>query len=97
VLDPLRPERRRRVAIHLDGRLCAVIVADEQRDDIARWKGTDGRHGFRWRLPDVAAKSEGLRIDVFDTDTGWALRGAPVRIEEGRAVASGGGARDERA
>ena len=90
LLDPDHPERRRRVAILLNDRLHAVVVAEDARDDIARWKGTDGRHGFRWRLPEAGATTEdGSRIDVFDADTGRPLRGSPVRIAEGRAVASG--------
>ncbi len=87
LLDPARPERRRRVAIELDGRLCDVIVAEEPRSDIARWLGTDGRHGFLWPVPAPAA--EGAWVDVFDADTGRPLRGSPVRVEGGRAAAGG--------
>ena len=89
LLDQGEPERRGRVAVHVDGRLREVIDADNQRTDIARWKGTDGRHGFRWPLPDELAVKDGTRIDVFDADTGRPLRGSPVRIESGRAVVSG--------
>ena len=84
VLDPHRPQQRRRVAIELDGRLRDVIVAGDRRDDIARWKGTDGRHGFRWPVPAPAA--DGTRVDVFDADTGRPLHGSPVRIHGGRAA-----------
>ena len=84
VLDPHRPQQRRRVAIELDGRLRDVIVAGDRRDDIARWKGTDGRHGFRWPVPAPAA--DGTRVDVFDADTGRPLHGSPVRIQGGRAA-----------
>ena len=84
VLDPGRPERVRRVAIHLDGRLRAVVAAGARRDDVARWKGTGGRHGFVWRLPAAAAAEDGTRIDVFDADTGRPLRGSPLRVKDGR-------------
>ena len=83
VLDPGRPEQVRRVAIHLDGRLRAVVAAGTRRDDVARWKGTGGRHGFVWRLP-AAAAADGTRIDVFDADTGRPLRGSPLRVKDGR-------------
>ena len=87
-LDPKNPERSRRVAIHLDGRLHEVISADRQRSDIARWKGTDGRHGFLWRIPEGVAAKNGTRIEVYDGDTGRPLRGSPVRIEGGQVVTS---------
>ena len=87
LLDPAHPQRRRRVGIEVDGRLADVIVAGEPRDDIARWKGTDRSHGFRWPIP--APWAEGTRLDVFDADTGWPLRGSPVRVEGGKGAASG--------
>ena len=87
LLDTARPGRRRRVAIELDGRLRDVIVAGEPRGDIARWMGTDGRHGFLWRVP--APEAEGARVDVFDADTGRPLRGSPVHVAGGRATAAG--------
>ena len=87
LLDPARPQRRRRVAIELDGRLREVLVAGQPRGDIARWLGTDGRHGFLWRVP--ATGAEGTRVDVFDADTGRPLRGSPVRVAGGQAVAAG--------
>ncbi len=87
LLDSARPQPRRRVAIEVDGRLADVIVAGEPRDDVARWKGTDGCHGFAWPVPAPAA--EGTRVDVFDADTGRPLRGSPVRVEGGRATAAG--------
>ena len=90
LLDTARPQRRRRVAIELDGRLCDVIVAAEPRNDIASWLGTDGQHGFLWRVP--AAADEGMCVDVFDADTGRPLRGSPVRVEGGRAAARRDGA-----
>ena len=86
--DPARPERIRRVAIHVDGRLRVVLAAASCRGDVARWKGTGGRHGFLWRVPDAAA-TDGARIDVFDADTGRPLRGSPLRIRGGRAEAHG--------
>ena len=86
VLDAHHPQQRRRVAIELDGRLRDVIVADNQRDDIARWRGTEGRHGFLWPIP---APAEGMRVDVFDAVTGRPLRGSPVRVAGGRATAAG--------
>ena len=87
LLDPERPGRRRRVAVEIDGRLCDVIVAGDRRNDIARWLGTDGKHGFLWRVP--AAAADGTQVEVFDADTGGPLRGSPVRVERGRAAASG--------
>ena len=86
VLDTHHPQRLRRVAIELDGRLRDIIVAGNQRDDIARWRGTEGRHGFLWPIP---APAEGTRVDVFDADTGRPLRGSPVRVEGGQATAAG--------
>ena len=86
LIDPDRPGRRRHVAVELDGRLCDVIVAGDRRNDIARWLGTDGQHGFLWRVP--AAAADGTRVNVFDTDTGRRLRGSPVRVEGGKVVAS---------
>jgi len=88
-LDPRSPDRRRRIAIHVDGALREVVIAGEHRADIARWKGTGGHHGFRWPIPDDVATNDGTRIDVFDADTGVALRGSPLRIEGGRVVRSG--------
>ena len=88
VLDRSEPGHCRRVAIHVDGRLRAVVVAGQRRDDIARWKGTGGRHGFVWPIPETVATTEATRIEVFDADTGRALRGSPLRVEEGRVVAS---------
>ena len=87
LLDAAHPGRRRRVAIEVDGRLCDVITAGEPRGDIARWKGTDGRHGFAWPVPAPAA--EGTRVDVFDAASGRPLRGSPVRVEGGQATAAG--------
>ena len=88
LLDRGDPERKRSVAIHLEGRLPEVIVAEGRRDDIARWRGTDGYHGFLWQIPEDLAATDGARIDVFDAVTGVALRGSPARIEGGRVVAS---------
>lgn len=86
-LDSDGPERSRMVAIHLDGRLQATIVASAPRRDVARWRRTGGRHGFVWPVPGAAA-ADGTRIDVFDAATGRPLRGSPIRIEGGRAAAS---------
>ena len=88
LLDQGAPTRRRRAAIHVDGRLRAVIRAEEQRRDIARWKDTDGHHGFRWRPSDAADVADGTRIDIFDVETGRALRGSPVRVEGGAIIAA---------
>ena len=88
LLDQGAPSRRRRAAIHVDGRLRAVVRAEEPRRDIARWKDTDGHHGFRWRPTDAADVAEGTRIDIFDVETGRALRGSPVRVEGGAIIAS---------
>ena len=87
LLDAARPQQRRRVAIELDGRLADVIVAGDRREDIARWKGTDGCHGFLWRVP--APVPEGTRVDVFDADTGRPLSGSPVRIDDGKVAVAG--------
>ena len=87
LLDPARPQQRRRVAIELDGRFADVIVAGDRREDIARWKGTDGRHGFLWPVP--APVAEGTRVDVFDADTGRPLSGSPVRIDDGKVAVAG--------
>ena len=89
ILDPVQPARRRRIAIHVDGRLCKVMCADRPRDDIARWKGTDGRHGFWWQVPDAMAAVDGTRIEAFDSDTGRPLDGSPIHIRDGRAIATG--------
>ena len=93
LLDEAQPDRRRRAAIHLDGRLQAVVGAAEPRGDIARWKGTSGRHGFLWRIPPAADWPHGTRVDVFDADTGWPLSGSPLRLEDGQVVAAAGGVR----
>ena len=87
LLDADRPQQRRRVAVEVDGELRDVVVARRPRNDIARWLGTDGRHGFVWPLPAPAA--EGARVDVLDADTGRPLRGSPVRVEGGQATAAG--------
>ena len=89
LLDPANPGQSRRVAVHLDGHLRAVLNADNHRADIVRWKGTDGHHGFLWPIPDALAVKDGTHIDVFDADTGRPLRGSPIRIESKQAVASG--------
>ena len=87
-LDPGSPERRRRIAVHVDGALRQVLVAGEHRGDIARWKRTGGHHGFRWHIPQDVAAKDGTRMDVFDADTGLALRGSPLRIEGSGVVRS---------
>ena len=88
VLDQSSPERSRRVAIHVDGHLREVVSAGEHRADIARWKGTGGHHGFRWRIPEGSNGKDGARVDVFDADTGQPLDGSPVHVERGQVVAS---------
>ena len=88
LFDPAEPERPRRAAIRVDGRLRAVVTADERRDDIARWKGTGGGHGFTWPVPESLTATEGTRIDVCDADTGRPLRGSPVRVRGEQVVAS---------
>ena len=88
VLDQGSPERSRRVAIHVDGHFREVVIADQQRGDIARWKGTGGRHGFHWRIPESMPVKDGTFIDVFDANTGQSLRGSPVRIEAGQVIAN---------
>ena len=93
LLDAADPDRRRRAAIHLDGNLQAVVSAAEPRGDIARWKGTSGRHGFLWRIPLSVVWPDGTRIDVFDSDTGRPLSGSPLHLEGGQVVASAGGGR----
>ena len=87
VLDPAEPERRRRVAVHVDGDLRAVVRAGEPRRDIARWKRTGGAHGFEWRLPPAVAAAATARIDVVDAATGRPLRGSPVRVAQGCVLA----------
>ena len=91
LLDEAEPDRPRRAAIHLDGHLQAVVGAADPRGDIARWKGTSGRHGFLWRIPPAVDWPDGTRIDVFDADTGAALSGSPVRLKDGQVVAGTGG------
>ena len=88
LLDPAEPGRRRRVAIHAQESLRAVVVAEGWRDDVARRKGTDGHHGFLWSIPQTLAGVQGLRIDIFDAETGRPLRGSPVRVEGERVVAN---------
>ena len=88
LLDRGDPERRRSVAIHVQGRQREVIVAESRRDDIARWRETDGHHGFLWQIPEDVVATDGARIDVFDAVTGLPLRGSPARIEGGRVIAS---------
>ena len=58
VLDPGNLARGRMVAIHVNGRLRRVVDADQRRADIARWKGSDGRHGFLWRIPEDPGREE---------------------------------------
>ena len=87
VLDPGYPERRRKVALYVDGRLLEVVIADGKRTDIAHQKGTDGSHGFLWRIPEGIPINEGTRIEVFDADTGRPLRGSPLRVSSGQIVA----------
>ena len=89
IFDPTHPERRRRVAIHVDGRLCEVVRADRPRDDIADWKGTDGRHGFLWSIPEAVAAMDGVHIEVFDADTGRPLQGSPLHLTGGQVTATG--------
>ncbi len=93
LLDEAEPDRRRRAAIHLDGRLQAVVGAAKPRADIARWKGTSGCHGFLWRIPASVVGSDGTRIDVFDADTGQPLHGSALRLEGGQVVSGAGGRR----
>jgi len=88
ILDPACPERRRRIAIHADGRLHDVIRANRLREDIARWKGTDGYHGFLWHIPEAMAAVNGTRFEVFDADTGRPLQGSPLWLEDRRVVAT---------
>ena len=88
LFDPSEPMRRRRVGIQFDGHFCGVVDACLRRADIARCKGTDGCHGFLWSVPEDLSVREGSIIDVFDADTGFALSGSPIRIEDGRALAS---------
>ena len=87
-LDPDNPERHRRVAIHVDGLLLEVVNADKERTDIAHWKGTNGHHGFLWRIPESLPVKDGARLDVFDADTGLPLRGSPVHLEGEQVVVS---------
>ena len=89
VLDPGNSGRSRRVAIHVDGGLREVVNADKHRADIARWKGTEGYHGFLWRIPEILATKDGTRIEAFDADTGRPLRGSPVHLKGGQVVVSG--------
>ena len=86
VLDEADSGRRRRVGIHVDGRLRALVRAEEPRADIARWKGTDGRHGFRWSFPEPGDVTGHTRVEIFDAETGRPLRGSPVRIANGQVV-----------
>ena len=90
LLDEADPDRRRRAAIHLDGSLQTVVSAADPRGDIARWKGTSGRHGFLWRMPSSVAGPDGTRIDVFDADTGRPLSGSPVHLAGGQTAAGTG-------
>ena len=78
----------------MEGRLRKVIVAESRRDDIARWRGTDGHHGFLWQIPEDVAATDGARIDVVDAVTGLPLRGSPVRIEGVGWLRAGGGGRE---
>ena len=89
ILDPDNPERSRSVAIHVKGRSPELVNAERWRADIARWKGTEGRHGFLWPIPEGLAAVDDTRIDVFDAETGRPLRGSPLHLEGGQVVASG--------
>ena len=90
ILDPVNPQRRRMAAIHAEGLLLDVVDAHAPRPDIARWKGTDGRHGFLWHIPEALAVNEGVRIDVLDAESGRELRGSPVYVRDGGVVSSSG-------
>ena len=89
VFDRNAPGHSRKVAIHVDGCLRQIVNAANGRADIARSKMTGGPHGFFWRIPEGLAPEDGTRIDVFDADTGQALYGSPLRIENGHVVAGG--------
>ena len=89
-LDASNPERPRRVALFVDGRLREVIDANLERADIALWKGTSGLHGFLWRIPESVPVNNGVQIDVLDAHTGRPLRGSPLRIDDGKITTSVG-------
>ena len=48
LLDEADRNRSWGAAIHLNGSLQTVVSAADPRGDIARWKGTSGRHGVLW-------------------------------------------------
>ena len=94
-LQALAESRSGRVRlVRQDNRYIGAARNRAARADLARWKKTGGRHGFRWRIPAAVAAAAGTLIDVFDADTGRPLRGSPVRVAGGEDGAEGrGGAR----
>ena len=91
-IDRRAPEQRRHIAIYIAGRLQAIVVAENMREDIGEWQGSGGRHGFLWAIAETAAVTAGTRVDVFDADTGRPLRGSPAHVTGDLGVAPGGGA-----
>ena len=88
LLDEADRNRSWGAAIHLNGSLQTVVSAADPRGDIARWKGTSGRHGVLWP---GGRDGDGTRIDVFDADTGQPLSGSPALLKGGQVVAGAGG------
>ncbi|HEY0832827.1 MAG TPA: glycosyltransferase family 2 protein [Azospirillum sp.] len=76
--DPARPDARITVVIAVDGARVGTAVADIHREDLTDAGLGDGRHAFRFRLPDHLLDDRPHVVAVTFAETGGHLVRSPM-------------------
>ena len=78
--DPEDAERSRRIAIHVNGFLRTVVNTDAEPSAPVHHEEGLSNQEFLWRVPANVGLEAGIRIDLFDAETGLSLRGSPIHL-----------------
>ncbi len=82
--DVGKPGNQRIVAAMYNGRIISETKADVMRNDLKDAQIGDGRHGFYLNVPKRI--SGGGKLEIIDKETGGALIGSPVMIDNSEAI-----------
>jgi membrane protein involved in D-alanine export len=80
VWDRRKPNEPLTVDIFIDRAPSGRVVAGEFREDLHRQGYGDGRHGFRWPIPDWMRDGRPHTVEIKVVESGRTLRGTPEVI-----------------
>ena len=81
VVNLVDPEDVVEIDVRCDGTLLTVIRADRERADLKKAGIGNGRHGFRYVLPNIA-RTEGSQIEFNVSGSKIPLRKTPVQLDK---------------